>query len=85
MDYWGEFNAALINTTTIPVQVQPGDTITGNIFGRIWEAQPKEINNVWETIYEKEGFRSKGFSHTLNSKTIFSMQVIKLYYVFYQR
>jgi dUTP pyrophosphatase len=69
----------LINNSTIPFQVQPGDRIAQLILGKILRAIPEETKNLSEMIRGSQGFGSTGLEGILNTKTISAVKAIKFH------
>jgi hypothetical protein len=84
-DYQGEIKVVLINNSTIPFQVRPGDWIPQLILEKILKAIPKETKDLSETIRDSQGFGSTGFEEILNTKTISAATAIKFYPEFCQK
>jgi hypothetical protein len=75
----------LINNSTIPFQVRPGDRIAQLIFEKILRAVPKETQNLSEMIRGSQGFGLTGLEEILNTRTISSIKAIKFHPEFCQR
>jgi hypothetical protein len=84
-DYQGEIKVVLINNSTIPFQVRPGDRIAQLIFEKILRAIPKVTKDLSETIRYSQGFSSTSLEEILNTRTISSIRVIKFHPEFCQR
>jgi dUTP pyrophosphatase len=83
-DYQGEIKVVLINNSTIPFQVQPGDRITQLIFEKILRADPKKTKDLSEMIRGDPGFGSTGLEEILNTRIISSINAIKFHSEFCQ-
>jgi dUTP pyrophosphatase len=83
VDYKGEIKVVLINNSTIPFQVRPGDRIAQLILEKILRAVPKETKDLSEMIRGSQGFGSTGLEEILNMKTIFTIKAIKFHLEFY--
>jgi hypothetical protein len=75
----------LINNSSNPFQVQPGDRFAQLILGKILGAIPEETKNSSEMIRGSQGFSSTGLKEILNMKTISAVKAIKFYPGFCQR
>jgi hypothetical protein len=74
----------LINNSTIPFQVQPGDRIAQLILEKILRANPKEIKDLSEMIRGTQGFGSMGLEEIPNMKIISTVEGIKFHLEFSQ-
>jgi dUTP pyrophosphatase len=84
-DYRGEIKVVLINNSTIPFQIRPGDRVAQLILEKILRTVPEETKNLSETIRESQGFGSTGLEEILNTRTISSIKAIKFHPEFCQR
>jgi dUTP pyrophosphatase len=84
-DYRGEIQVVLINNSTIPFQVRPGDRIAQQILEKILKAVPKETKDLSETIRGSQGFRSTGLEEILNTRIISTVKAIKFHPEFFQK
>jgi hypothetical protein len=83
-DYPGEIKVVLINNSTIPFQVRPGDRIAQLILEKILRADLKEINDLLEIIGGSQGFRSTSLKEILNMRIISAVKEIKFHPKFCQ-
>jgi dUTP pyrophosphatase len=74
----------LINYSSIPFQVQPGDRIAQLILEKIPRGVPKETKDLSETIRGSQGFGSTSLEEILNTKTISTVKAIKFHLEFCQ-
>jgi dUTP pyrophosphatase len=84
-DYRGEIKVVLINNSTIPFQIRPGDRIAQLILEKILKAVPEETKNLSAMIRGSQGFGSTGLEEILNTRTISSIKAIKFHPEFCQR
>jgi hypothetical protein len=75
----------LINNSTIPFQIRPGDRIAQLILEEILRDAPKEIKDLSEMIRGSQGFSSTGLEEIPNTKTISMIKAIKFHPEFCQR
>jgi dUTP pyrophosphatase len=84
-DYRGEIQGVLINNSTIPFQVRPGDRIAQLILEKILRAVPEETKDLSETIRGSQGFGSTGLEEILNARIISAVKAMKFHPEFCQR
>ena len=75
-DYQGEIGVLMINNSTKPFQVRPGDRIAQLIIEQILLTTPTETNNLDNTIRGTGGFGSTGYQDILSSKTLVTINAI---------
>ena len=67
-DYRGEIKVLLINNSTHPYPVKPGDRIAQLILEKFLLAEPRETNTLNKTARGYQGFGSTGYQQNLGTK-----------------
>ena len=67
-DYRGELKVLMINNSTHPYPVKPGDRIAQLILEKILLAEPRETNTLDKTARGNHGFGSTGYQQNLTTK-----------------
>jgi dUTP pyrophosphatase len=83
-DFRGEIKVVLINSSTIPFQVGPGDRIAQLILEKILRAVPEKTKDLSEMIRGSQGFGSGGLEEILNTRIISIVKAIKFHPEFCQ-
>jgi hypothetical protein len=75
---------SLINNSTIPFQIRPGDRIAQQILEKILRAIPEEMKDLSKPIRGSQGFSTTSLEEILSTKTVFAVKAIKFYPEFCQ-
>jgi dUTP pyrophosphatase len=84
-DYQGKIKVFLINNSTIPFQVWPGDRIAQLSLEKILRAVLEEIKDLLEIKRDSQEFGSTRLEEILNTKIISTVKAIKFHPEFCQR